>query len=226
MPIIQEKITVPISNRNFQYYKSLGYNIHKDTKITVPIKDLPKKSDIKILVKCNNCRKKYLKVFNTIKNFDYILCKYCNDHFNEDRKNKLKKYSGKNCFWYGKKHSEKTKFKMSQNCIGENNPNYNFKLTSEDRLRYRKYTNGYYYWQQSVLKRDNYTCQKCKHKGKYKDNFMSVHHINNFSQFEKQRTDLQNGITLCKDCHKLIHHIYGKYTIREHLNQFMKVLQN
>jgi hypothetical protein len=68
----------------------------------------------------------------------------------------------------GKKASEETRKKLSQNSwvakhTGKNHHNYNHSLTEKDRLimKNRSVILGYYQWHQSILKHDNYTCQKC-----------------------------------------------------------------
>jgi len=60
-------------------------------------------------------------------------------------------------------------------------------------------------WRESVFARDNWTCEKCKVRG----GKLCSHHIKNFSETIELRTSIKNGITLCKVCHKLFHHIYG-----------------
>ena len=50
-----------------------------------------------------------------------------------------------------------------------------------------------------VLKRDKFTCQMCKKKGK--KTRLNVHHIMKWSSAASLRFDIDNGITLCKKCH-------------------------
>jgi hypothetical protein len=77
----------------------------------------------------------------------------------------------------------------------------------------------YKLWRKSVFERDNFTCQKCRIKGGH----LHPHHILNFSQYPELRFDMDNGITLCKECHKLFHKIYGKQNnTREQLNEFLR----
>jgi hypothetical protein len=61
-----------------------------------------------------------------------------------------------------------------------------------------------------VLERDNWTCQKC---GKNKDNDLETelhaHHIDPVSQNPIESCDVDNGITLCIDCHHEAHQIPG-----------------
>jgi hypothetical protein len=59
-------------------------------------------------------------------------------------------------------------------------------------------TPEYQAWRKNVFKRDNYTCQYCKIKGKK----IHAHHIKSFALFRKLRFVIENGITLCIDCHK------------------------
>jgi len=55
---------------------------------------------------------------------------------------------------------------------------------------------------QIVFKRDNHTCQKC---GKYKNISLHCHHIIPHVNSPIESNDPDNCITLCKDCHKLVH---------------------
>ena len=58
------------------------------------------------------------------------------------------------------------------------------------------------YFRQIVLKRDNWTCQKC---GAGIESELHVHHIEGAVQQAWLSSDLENGITLCKACHEHIH---------------------
>ena len=75
-------------------------------------------------------------------------------------------------------------------------------------------------WRSSVFERDNYTCQKCGQVG-YK---LNAHHIKSYSGNEDKRTDTDNGITLCKDCHIQFHNEYGRKNIdRGSIEDFVKI---
>lgn len=55
-------------------------------------------------------------------------------------------------------------------------------------------------WRKAVLKRDNNQCKICKSKIE-----LEAHHIKEFSKYKDLRFIVDNGITLCKNCHKNIH---------------------
>lgn len=103
---------------------------------------------------------------------------------------------------------------------GENNSNWNKNLTDEDRNDLRRYPE-YYEWRDSVFKKDNYTCQCC---GSSKSGTLKSHHKDGYNWCIDRRTDILNGVTLCDDCHKLFHSIYGYGNNTE--QQFNEFLNN
>ena len=62
-------------------------------------------------------------------------------------------------------------------------------------------TKEYKLWRQKVFLKNKYTCQNCNKKGVY----LEAHHIKDWSNHYDLRFDVSNGLTLCKECHKLIH---------------------
>jgi len=59
----------------------------------------------------------------------------------------------------------------------------------------------YQEWRKKVFKRNNYTCQKCGKRNCY----LVAHHLRPFSKYPKLRFRVNNGITLCRDCHYEAH---------------------
>ena len=57
--------------------------------------------------------------------------------------------------------------------------------------------NTYYGWRKFVLKRDNYSCRLCGSKVN-----LECHHIKDYRDFPELRLNINNGITLCNNCHK------------------------
>ena len=132
----------------------------------------------------------------------------------------------------GRKHSQKTKDKISTNKMGsipwnkgitvekiKGSKNHNWKggITSEnqklrDAIEYKL-------WRRSVFARDNFTCQKTGISG----GKLNAHHIHNFSDFPELRLAIDNGITLSEKAHRDFHKIYGiKNNTKEQIYEFMK----
>jgi len=109
--------------------------------------------------------------------------------------------------------SKEVRIKISNSLKGENNFNWkggitplNFQIRGS--FEYRQ-------WRSDVFTRDNFTCQDCEQRGVY----LHAHHKKSFSsilQYYEITTleealnceelwNINNGITLCKDCHKKIH---------------------
>jgi len=61
-------------------------------------------------------------------------------------------------------------------------------------------------WRKSVFERDNYTCQICGKVGDY----LNADHIKPFAHYPDLRFDLNNGRTLCFECHKKTDTYAGK----------------
>ena len=95
----------------------------------------------------------------------------------------------------GRKHSEETKRKIGLK--GDKNPSWKGGITPIRTKIWR--SKKYSQWRQSVFKRDNYTCQKCKIRGSY----LEAHHIKQFAYYPNLRFDIDNGATLCRNCHNL-----------------------
>lgn len=143
----------------------------------------------------------------------------CNAHkekqFGFEKGNTALRFSGKH-------HTEKTK-KIQSDQKKINNPMWNEntrKKLSETRIRLEigkgpKNVN----WKggispENVKIRGSKKCRSRSEKGKYV--YLNVHHIIPFSENKNLRFDINNGETLCKECHKKIEsermmgNFYGK----------------
>ena len=147
---------------------------------------------------CKACK------YNQNKLINLLVCLECGKQFTA--MDKEQKFCSRVCMGKWK----------SKNLIGENNPNWNYNLTNEDRQN-RRNIEGYSVFTKQVLKRDNYTCQlsgKCGGE-------LEVHHLNSYSWDKEHRTDVNNGITLTKEIHRLFHKIYGnRHNTKEQFEEF------
>lgn len=119
-----------------------------------------------------------------------------------------KRMKGKTSWRKGKKHSEESKKKMSEHSshykywLGKKRPDiskenhYNWKggISNRDMT-----SPEYKRWRLSVFTRDNFTCLNCKKVG----GNLEAHHIKRWCDYPELRFDVNNGATLCKDCHNL-----------------------
>ena len=97
-----------------------------------------------------------------------------------------------------------------------------YKLTDEERAtridRNVKYID-YHTWVKKVKKNCNYKCAKCNNTKK-----LHAHHIFNYQDYPDLRVDPNNGVCLCKDCHKEFHSIYGlKNNNQQQLDEFLSL---
>jgi len=114
----------------------------------------------------------------------------------------------------GKSLSQETKRKISEANRGKNH----YKWRSGISSLYEKIRKNFQYrqWRSDVFTRDEFTCQKCGIKSGYgKAIYLEVHHIkpmskileeNNIKTIEnaincQELWNINNGITLCKECH-------------------------
>jgi len=111
---------------------------------------------------------------------------------------------GKHKYWLGKKRSEEDKKKMS--LAHKGNKAYQWKGGNSKGYKTGYYSREYKIWRISVFERDQFRCQVCGIVGKY----LTAHHIKSFAKFPKLRLELDNGITLCEDCHKLTDNYKGR----------------
>lgn len=187
MGLIIEDIEIIISSSNIKHYKSLGYNIpqvkRKNGKAVTP-------RGTKIFVKSNDLMRGSSEIVN-------IICDHCGKIF------PIHYYTYTYCNHDGLYYCNNCSSTVLAK--GENSPRWNFMISDEERkekrsnFEYKRFLN-------SVFIRDNYTCQCCNKKNVKLD----VHHINGYNWFIEGRTDINNGITLCRNCHSNFHSIYGR----------------
>ena len=110
------------------------------------------------------------------------------------------------------------KGKKNPNWKGKNNPNWKGGITPF--MKQLRHLLEYKQWRSDVFQRDNWTCQTCRLRGGY----LEAHHYpKEFSEIIreynittikqalkcKELWDINNGVTLCCNCHNLTKQ-YGK----------------
>ena len=143
-----------------------------------------------------------------------------NKHWSEGMRTKLSEAHK------GKKPSKETRIKMSLSHkgmkkpwagkfphSGAKNPSWKGGITSLRRQIYN--SSELKNWRHKIFERDNYTCCECHKVG----GELHSHHIKSFSKILeeykiktiqdaidcKELWNINNGVTLCKKCHKLTH---------------------
>ena len=135
----------------------------------------------------------------------------------KEHKQKIKKNHSH--YWFGKKQTKEHIKKATGWCIGERCPFWKGgKMENYPELVRIRKSIEYKLWRKAVFERDNSTCQKCIISG----NYLIAHHINNFADFPELRLAINNGITLCRKCHKVFHRKYGRgNNTKEQLEEFL-----
>lgn len=109
--------------------------------------------------------------------------------------------------------------------IGEKHVNWNPNKTDSQRLEEkvaRKNNLQFKKWSKEVKQRDKFICQICENNSRK----LVSHHLNCWANFEEQRYDLENGVCLCENCHRLFHKKYGLKTTKEDFVNFINFIKN
>jgi len=88
---------------------------------------------------------------------------------------------------------------------GEDHPRWNSDISNEDRED-RRLDPRHAEWSRLVKERDGFTCQVC---GVYPARLAS-HHLAPYSTCKALRYVIDNGVTMCINCHSTFHIMYGK----------------
>lgn len=135
--------------------------------------------------------------------------KYCSRECyfeNVDPKERLKSrrsYSGNSNPFYGKHQSIQARKKISKANKGKKLSEETIKkiklgLNNEKCYAWKGGISADW-WHKRVLERDDYTCKKC---GLKDEEVVEADHIKPASEFPELKHDLNNGMTLCANCHR------------------------
>lgn len=151
--------------------------------------------------RCNDCVR-----VKTKKDTKGKVSTFKGKHHSMESKEKIRNSQiGRESKLKGIPRSEKDRNKISISVMkvakrGSENPNWKGGISSENKLLRSKYE--YKEWRNKVFERDNYICQNC---GYNAGGILEAHHIKPFKSYKESRCDVNNGITLCKYCHRKIH---------------------
>jgi len=109
---------------------------------------------------------------------------------------------GKKGVQKGAKWSEQARIRMKENQTGEGNSNW--KGGSSGLMKTLQMSRDWALWREDVFKRDDYACRVCGSK-----EHIEPHHIIPKTMRLDLIFEVSNGLTLCKECHKQLHHLYG-----------------
>lgn len=103
---------------------------------------------------------------------------------------------GKNTWAKGRKHTLVQRLAKSKRQMGKNASNWQGGKTAE----LKKVRNSFEYklWRTAVFERDDYTCRFCSKRG----GNMQADHIKPFAYYPELRFAIDNGRTLCVECHR------------------------
>lgn len=94
-----------------------------------------------------------------------------------------------------KKHTLESRLMMSLKHRGENHPNWKGGISSINESIRSSFE--YRLWRESVFRRDNFRCVWCGSKKRIESD-----HIKPFAYYPELRFAIDNGRTLCHECHK------------------------
>ncbi|MBI3980967.1 HNH endonuclease [Candidatus Microgenomates bacterium] len=172
-------------------------------------------------------------------------------HTNEWKQIMSKRNSGKNNPFYGKTHTMEAKKRISETPrtdkqlkqitqLGKSRrgKKYSDESRKNQSRRMKNVKNNFWIdgrsaknenirknleyrlWRETVFKRDDWTCVWCKQKG----GELNADHIKPFSLFPELRFDINNGRTLCHNCHKKTS-TYGN-KVRNYKKTLLMVVEN
>jgi hypothetical protein len=191
------------------------------------------KGDNKVELKCDNCEKSFKRVNrgNSENTFCSIDCQseYKDQKIEKECENcgcvvkrvpsqatSEKYYCSKECRYEhqrGKNHPRYSMKEVECEYCGES-----FQRRPSQMAKYNNYCsedcyylevksdrdknkNEYKKWRNAVRERDEWVCQNCSFSGER----IEAHHIESWSQNPELRFDVENGISLCIECHYFYH---------------------
>jgi len=199
------------------YYENKGYDLssymHKNDKgkmvvsqeclLEVKVEDLPARSSRKVLAKCDNpeCGKERWVEYDKYTS----LCHKCAMQTESYKKNNGNAQKGKKRTSLQRERMKKPHYGGR----GYKSGRWDSSITDEERITTQEKSRNstdYKAWRLFIFRKYAYQCQNCGYHGKR----INAHHLESYFVCKELRTDKDNGIVLCVECHRLFHKTYGK----------------
>ncbi len=177
----------------------------------------------KVSCECKECGKEFLRYHSTARNakFCSISCK------SKYRIKTIGQDGPKNPSWRGGKKDRicpqcgerfkayKTSKGVDQKCCSKK-CSFDYRFGTDRKPEYPclrdRRTDAARAWRKAVFERDGYKCYMC---GGTKPE-IQAHHIIPYSHSRELRNDIENGVTLCLECHQLFHPNFTIASYRKH----------
>jgi 5-methylcytosine-specific restriction endonuclease McrA len=158
----------------------------------------------KVKLSCRNCGVEFFVYPSEIRKKR----KYCSRKCFFEDIHRIMKEDGRGSGAKGKRwtHTEDYKKRLSEARMGEKNPSWKGGISADK----RKYKRGWKHelWKRKVFEEFGesgyYFCMGCLKEFKDKENLVA-HHMLSYSGFPKERYNVDNGMILCKECHRKAH---------------------
>src|SRR3990170_6281852 len=231
-------IEVKVGKRTQGYYRVLGYEAEDSKNILVRIQNLSHGSQQIVTIICPRCKKKRNIKYSKAIHRGHTYCSPCSTFLtqfidlskrrfgrwlvlsfrgNENKRKywncvcdrgQYKVISGgalvsgnsKSCGCYDRECAK-------ERWSGPNHYLWRNDISEDERKRNRRFnrTEKEKIWSRSILERDNFMCNVCNKVG----GILHAHHLYGWANYPNLRFNVDNGITLCKDCHNKFHKNYG-----------------
>ncbi len=129
-------------------------------------------------------------------------------HLSDEIKKKISiSKSGKPSWNKGKKLSGSHRKALSNAKIGlRGEKTNNWKGGTSRSYKTGYWSSEYKQWRVAVFIRDNFRCVNCGFTGGY----LTAHHIKSWKNYPELRFAIDNGVTLCEECHSLTDNYKGR----------------
>lgn len=161
--------------------------------------------------KCKFCKKEIIKPMNFGRHKweEKLFCsRQCSskNQINTKKKPHTENWKKQNSILHtGKKNSIETRRKMAESKRGRQNPNWKGGISTQYQLE--RASMECKLWREAVFQRDGYVCIWCHKKGGWNKEeqrqiVLNADHIKPFISFPELRFAIDNGRTLCEECHR------------------------